>query len=451
MITSPFQVKLINDTFFLTQTSDIHFSRQTKHTLQTYLHSGLRIARASFKKEKRLQGSEHAIIENIHSIRYAESNPYVITGGHFSQLFVRNLGIFFNALLDSRIPSTKSDWQQRQTIALKTVALDLEVFRQAGKEFTTIVPLATDRYTALNLYARPSDSLHAIVYTLNALLDDEFISSIFPMKVKTKQQLQTQKAAQKLLKAYEKLLTDLIETYKTDLLDPKTNLVKKDLLLASARDGIKRKSSFYDNVILWNTLRLGKKLGLKTATETELQHLKQRIIETFWDEKLSIFLDDLSGKKHFSADSFIVLSTQFLNLKNANEKKYMLGMVHFVKENKLDQPFPLHYSTLDEPTKLYLPVRHFAPSYMGTSIWCHWGMEYIKTLIYLGKTNDKLLGDAKKHLLTYKKNIEKYGGYPEVYDKNGKLLHTRLYRSVLHNGWIINYEQTKLLLQNLSY
>ena len=448
VIDSPFQAKLSNNNFVLTQTTDVHFSHQTKHKLQTYLHSGLRIATASLKKEHALHGSEEEIIKQIHTIRYAETNSYVITGGHFSQLFVRNLGVFFNALLDPRIPSTETDWRHRQSIALRTVALDLEVFHQAGKEFTTIVPIRKGLYTGLNLYARPSDSLHAIVFTLNALVDETFVETLLPMQYKTKHTLQTKKAAQKLVKTYKKTLTDLITVYKNDLLDPQTNIVKKDLLVSSARDGIKRKSSFYDNVILWNTLRLAHKLNLKITSEKELQDLKKRILEIFWDKTRGIFLDDLSGKKLFSADSFIVTSTQFLDFKKSSERKYLLAMVEYVKKNKIDQPFPLHYSTIDEPTKLYRPVRHFAPSYMGTSIWCHWGMEYIKTLIYLANDNPKLLSEAKKHMQTYKKNIETYGGYAEVYDQHGKLLQTRLYRSVLHNGWVVNYEQTKMLLKN---
>ena len=120
-----------------------------------------------------------------------------------------------------------------------------------------------------------------------------------------------------------------------------------------------------------------------------------------------------------------------------------INLIDAFKKNKFDVPLPLHYSKFDIPEKLYRPVRHLAPSYMGTSIWSHWGMEYIKTLIYLGQFTD-----AKKHLDSYKKNIETYGGYPELYDKKGHLLHTRLYRGVLHNGWVINYEQTKMLYDN---
>ncbi len=444
-----FKTSLIKNQIVLKQSSPIRFSYQTKDRIHTYIRAGLRIGATAFDEEKKLHGKEGTIIKQIHNIRYSEKNPYVITGGHFYQIFVRNLGVFFNALLDPRISSSENDWYLRQSIALRTIAHDLETFRLAKKEFTTITPLTKDSFTGLNIYARPSDSLHAIVYTLNALIDDTFIRNIFPSKLKPMHKLQTKTAANKLLKEYKDTLENLLCTYKNDLLDPETKLIKKDLLLSSARDGIKRKSSFYDNVILWATLKHAASLKLFVISDKELLQWKERIIKAFWNKKDGCFYGDIAKENLFSADSFIVTSTQFLNISEKRDREYLLQMVSYVKQNKLDQPFPLHYSTIDQLDKLYRAVRIFAPSYMGTSIWSHWGMEYIKTLLFLAKYDSKVLIDAEKHLKSYKNNIEKYGGYPEVYDKDGKILRTRLYRSVLHNGWVINYEQVKMLLKNI--
>lgn len=448
---SPFQTNLVNNQIILTQNYKLHFTHKKFHKWYTYIKGGVRIGKTAFAVEKPLKGTENAIIKQIHHIRYSEKNPYLITGGHFSQLFVRNLGVFFNALLDPRIPGDNDDWLLRQAIALKTVAHDMELFHLARREYTTITQIRKHLYTGLDIYARPSDSLFAIVYTLNALTDSTFIEKIFPAAGFDKKQLQTQQAATKLVRIYGSTLRQLLQTYITEIIDPNTGLIKTNLLLASARDGIKRQSSFYDNVIAWATVRLAKKLNLYTISKSELEAWKERIIKTFWDASEGIFIDDLSeeskNQKLFSADSFIVLSTGFLNFKLEDERNYLNQMILYVKKNKLDEPFPLHYSTSDLPEKLYRPVRHFAPAYMGTSIWSHWGMEYIKTLIYVSKFENTYKIDAQKHLDSYKKNILHYGGYPEVYNSAGKLLKTRLYRSVLHNGWVINYEQTKILLK----
>ena len=439
----PFQTQLKNNTIELIS-NKIHVSNKNYHRVYVYLRAGWHISKAKFVQEKPLHGSEKEIINQIHAIRFNKINPYVITGGHFYQLFVRNLGIFFNTLLDGRISCSDEDWLDRQSIAIRTIALDLEVFRQTQKDYTTIVPIRKNLFSCFNFYARPSDSLFAILYTLLALTEERFIEIIFPMNQTKKRSLQTKHAGQQLYKKYKTSLKQLIQKYYEDIIDLQTDLVKKDLLLASARDGIKRESSFYDNVIAWATIRLANTLGLYQISDNKLESWRKKIIQTFWDEKEGIFLDDLSEHsqktKLFCADSFIVLSTEFLKPYRAADKKYLEQMIRYVKKNKLDDPLPLHYSKFDMPEKLYGPVRYSAPSYMGTSIWSHWGMEYIKTLIYLGQYTD-----AKKHLDSYKRNIETYGGYPELYDKHGNLLHTRLYRSVLHNGWVINYEQTKML------
>jgi len=455
MYYSPFTTKVVNNEIILKQTAPITFSNKTHYRAYIYAKAGVRISKTTLRKEKQLQGSEKEIIEQIHTIRFGETNPYVITGGHFYQLFVRNLGIFYNALLDPRIPSSTKDWLNRQQIALRTIALDLAVFALAGNEYTTIVPVQKHLFTCFNFYARPSDSLFAILYTLLALTDDTFITTTFPTKKLPMYPQQTKTSAKKLLTQYKLLLTHLLTNYHKEIINPQTGLVRTDILLASARDGIKRTSSFYDNVIAWATLGFAKRLGLYELTDLQLEQWRKRIKDAFWNTKAGIFLDDLSEmsqkKKLFSADSFIVLSTKFLDVKKSKDRNYLQQIVTYVKQNMLADPFPLHYSTHDLPKQLYRPVRHFAPSYMGTSIWSHWGMEYIKTLIYLGQYDQDYLSEAKKHLTSYEKNILQYGGYPEVYDKTGKILHTRFYRSVLHNGWVVNYEQAQLLFSASRY
>lgn len=444
----PFTTKILHGEIILKE-NPLVYSHNPIRKFAVYTKGGIRIIKARFQQEKRLTGTEQTIIEQIHKARFGTDNPYVITGGHFSPLFVRNLGIFYNALLDPRLPSTDDDWLLRQQIALKTVAFDLSIFALAGKDFTTIYPVKKNIFTCYNVYTRPSDSLFAILYTLHALTDDTFIETLFPAKKMTKRKLQTSKAANKLLKDYRKVLQELITNYYTEIIDTKTGLIKKDILLASARDGLKRQSSFYDNVILWSTIRLANKLNLYQITQQELSLWKKRIIQAFWDEKHGIFLDDLSSfakqEVLFSADSFIVLSTGFFTHANTSDMQFLKRIIAYVKKHKLDHPFPLHYSIMDLSKNLYGHVRRIAPTYMGTSIWSHWGMEYIKALLSISRGNDRYLADAKKHIGAYKRNIEYYGGYPEVYDRTGRLLTHHFYRSVLHNGWVINYEQVKML------
>jgi hypothetical protein len=219
-----------------------------------------------------------------------------------------------------------------------------------------------------------------------------------------------------------------------------------------------RQSSFYDNVIAWSTAKIVIDLGINVkipynycskSSECELEGWKQKIINAFWDEKTGIFIDDLSQdsiKNHiYSGDAFIVTSTKFLDISNKSDREKIEKEISYVEKNKLDQPFPLRYAVKDNPDKLYFFNKYFATSYMGKTIWSHWGMEYIKTLILLSQYDRDYDNMAKKFLDLYKNNIEKYGGYPELYDEKGNIYETAAYKSLLHTGWIINYEEAKMM------
>ncbi len=420
-----------------------------------------RILPGRFLQEKPLTGNDSQIISQIHSNRFNPTKPYIISASHFGELYVRNFGIFYSALLDSRIGSSQTDWINRERVGLQTVALDLELLKQSGKEYTTFTPITPNGYVGVNIYQEPSDSLFALLWTLHSLTEPNFITSIFPGGTPI-YQLQTVNAGKKLIAAYKTTLTKAVNQYIAEITDAKTGLIRKNILLSSARDQIKRQSSFYDNVIAWSTAKLAISLGLDITCPSVLQtnkicdfdKWKQKIIVTFWDEKTGIFLDDLSKESianhTYSADAFIVTSTQFLDFTNKKEREMLEKEIAYVQRHNLDKPFPLFYATEDQPNKLYFFNKYFATSYMGQSIWSHWGMEYIKTLLLLSSRNPKYVTDAQNALDAYAQNIQKYGGYPELYDKYGKIFQTSVYRSLLQTGWVVNYEEAEVMLKGVN-
>lgn len=119
-----------------------------------------------------IAGNEEEIISALHTERFDPSRAYVITGGHFPDFCVRNLGIFYNSILDPRIPASEDDWANRQRITLQTLATHLELLKVAGKEYTTFAPVGPHAFAAINWNDEPSDSLFAITYTLRAATDD---------------------------------------------------------------------------------------------------------------------------------------------------------------------------------------------------------------------------------------------------------------------------------------
>ncbi len=393
-------------------------------------------------------GSDREIIEQIHQQRFNPDKPYVITGSHYSDLYMRNMGIFFNAILDPRLPSSDQDWQNRQRLALQTIAYDLAFLRaNQGQAVTTIAPTGGRGFTGLNIYTEPSDSLFAVLYSLRALEDPQFVVERFPSVASTSAKpLQTTQAAQQLMQENKDTLTQAVNHYLDTTLEPETHLIRRDIHLSSARDGIKRQSSFYDNVIAWATVQLADDLGIPHHETLPREAWRQKIIDTYWDESLGIFKNDLATEEtFFSADSLIVTSTGFFDLKNETDKNKLERMISYIRAHSLDQPFPLKYSRSNTTNNMHWAVKYFAPSYMGEGIWSHWGMEYIKALVMLAKPENDLAQLAATHLETYRQNIEKFGGYPELYNGNGEAFNSGLVRGVLHTGWVVNYEQAEML------
>lgn len=424
------------------------------------LQAMFRIAgNAWFFIEKPLPGSASEIITAIHKQRFDPGKPYIISGHHFSELYTRNLGIFYNAALDPRFAISQEDWYARQQSITATLAIHLALLKQSGKEYTTFYPIWSDVYSGVNVYAEPSDSLFAIVYTLRAMTDSNFITRLFPaIKKRPSYPLQTKQIGLELLHQYKLLLEKEIDRYLKNSINPSTGLIRKDILLSSARDQIKRESSFYDNVIAWSTTKLANELGLQIQCPDifrkngicDFEGWKKQIIKTFWDEETGIFLDDLSSRslaeKSFSADSLIVTSSGFLDLSQSDERDMLIRIHDYIETQGLDNPIPLKYAVKNQYDRFYPLARICATSYVGETYWSHWGMEYIKSMILLSKYNEKYLKKAHIELKIYRKKIEKYGGYPELYDSGGSLYETFFYKGMLHTGWVVNYEQAAVMI-----
>ena len=117
--------------------------------------------------------------------------------------------------------------------------------------------------------------------------------------------------------------------------------------------------------------------------------------------------------------------------------------VAYIQKHKIDQPFAIKYQQETRAHRQFPIVRFAVASYGGDSIWSFWGTEYIKVLLALHRTTGEksYLETANYHIDAYKKNMLRYGGYPEVYDAKGDLLETPLYRSIIQTGWVVGFEQ----------
>lgn len=386
-----------------------------------------------------------AIIRDIHRLRYDPSKLLLISGDHFSPLFVRNLGVFYYPMLDDRIVSGKQDWHNRQLIYLQTVAWALGVYHRSPRLTTTIV--STSRYgaTCINFYAYPSDTLYGMLYALAVLSGKERPR---PCNYGSAQhKLNSQAAAKVLLNEYRQTLQRLYAQYRQTVYDEQTGLIKQDLHLSGAKDITRRYCAFYDNVIFWKTTQLAMQLGLIEQDKAFLAELKRRILKTFWLPKAKYFLEDLSDegvkRQYYSSDWLVVLFTGFLDPAKQSEQPYFLGCLDYIERHGIAKPFAIKYQQDRRAHRQFAAVRLAVASYGGDSIWSFWGMEYIKLLLALHKsTGDSVyLQQADQHIAQYKRAMLRDGGFPEVYDQHGRMLKTPLYRSIRQTGWVIGFEQ----------
>lgn len=417
--------------------------------------SSWRILHKNIRPEKRLQGDLSQIIRTIHKERFSSDQRYCITGGHFRDLYVRNSGIFYNALLDPRIALDEADWFQRVEIALRTTESILLGLRACGKLYTTFSFGKKGNIHGANYYAEPSDSLYGLLWNFRVFQDDDYVTNIFPTaEIHRRFHITpSQKQRMEALKqTFQKDIESEFRRYSQYCLSHRNHRISKKIHLASARDGVKRRSSFYDNVIYWKTAHMMHFLWLHTSiSRKKLHKIKTTILANFWDPERGIFLDDLSKNsltnRYFCADTLIALSTRFLRVEMPEEREYLVKIVDYIQSYHLDVPFGVHYS--EERTHRHWPVIVWAPHYADYTIWSHWSTEYIKLLILLSYHDplrkDEYLTKAGYHLQALEEKMLQYGGYPEVYDLKGQIYKSRLYRSVLRCSWIVGYEQAKYM------
>ena len=391
------------------------------------------------------------IIKEIHERRFDPEMPYLISSDHFSVLYPRSLGIFYHSLLDPRTALSETDWQNRQLIYLKTLAYLLQVYSKSDRLSTTVVPVGPRSVALINIWQPPADTLYSLLYGLKVSQSEAFLTEIYPFEASELRQLQINDEAGVLQAKYLESLKIHFEKYQELVFDFETGLVKKNIHLSSTKDTALRQSSFYDNVIYYQTWQLAQDLQIVAADQAGLKALKQRILTTFWDEAEGIFIEDLSQQsleqRLYSSDWLIVYMTGFLSPANPAELKYFVKNVDYIQRNALDQPFALQYHPDKRPWQTQMMIRLMVPQYGSTTIWSNWGMEYTKLLAHLAQItgDEEYLEEAERQIQAYSYNIKRYRGYPEVYDESGDFYRTFFYQSLRSPGWVVSFEQARAL------
>lgn len=404
-----------------------------------YYRSGFLIAQNTlFGGQPIKDDSSSNIIAKIHQRRFDPSKPYLISGDQFSVLYPRNLGVFYNQLLDPNTALSEADWENRQRIYLQSVLFAINGLSAGDTPKTTLVPVAPRTVAATSVHPGDiaSDAVYGTLYALNQL------NSVKVSRDK-RYEVRTHESAQRILKDKSAELTHMVRAYVTAVQDPVTKLIKTDVHLASARDGASRRSSFYDNVILWKTLALADTLGIVQTSKEELTRLKQTIETMYWNETAGYYNND-AFDDGFSSDWLIGYVTGFFDLESEIDLERTIRTIDYINKNGLADPLPIKYQN-GKPNDMPWVIKLVVPTYGGEAIWSYWGSEYITLLINMHKVtgDEKLMKQAARGIELYEKAIVRDGGFAETFDADGNFLESGLYKSIRITGWVVQFEHAK--------
>jgi hypothetical protein len=409
-----------------------------------YYKSGFLIVQNTLFGGKPAQGETvDDITDFIHRMRFDPRYPYLISGDQFSVLYPRNLGVFYNQLLDPAIATSKENWEHRQRIYLQSVLLAIDGLSAGDQPRTTIVPIGRKSVVLTQVHPGGigSDQVYGLFYALQTLRDG------LPSQSEQAHKLQTNTAARKILRERHKELQHILDIYLQHVYDPDTTSAHHRLHLSSARDGVIRASSLYDNIILYETVKLAGELGLRDHHAINLPSFKRFITQAYWNEERGFYNDDIE-RQVLSADWLIGYVTGFFDLQDSTDLERTRRTIEYLEKTSAVKPFPIKYQVEGNTRAPYF-VRKFVPNYGGDAIWSYWGAQYITLLLDLHQTAKQkhFLELAQKYCDAYDAAILRDRGFAETFTPDGKFLTTRFYKSIRVTGWIVQFDHAKALLK----
>lgn len=444
IVQQPYTTSVDNGRVSLHKQFNLHVYSSPPAELLGYYKSGFLIVQNTFFGSRPSRAtSVDDIIRDIHQLRFDPSKPYLISGDQFSVLYPRNLGVFYNDILNPRTALSQRDWENRQRIYLQSALYALDAFSAEKRLTTTIVPIAPHWAVLTEVHpgSVPSDSLYGILYALDALQDTQKYST-------DTYKLQTADTARSVTRQRRADLQLLLKRYLAQVQDPSTGLVRSGAHLASARDGVVRDRSFYDNIVLWKTLQLADKLGIQKAPTGQLEKMHDTILDLYWDDREGHFKDDRSARTanaNYSSDWLLALPTGFLSADNPADRPYLQRSIDFIRAQHIADPFPIKYQVVADVPQAPWAVRTFVPNYGSDAIWSYWGAQYMTLLGQLAHDvpDAEYQQELQRDIDIYSDKIRTYHGFPETFTPDGRFLETPVYKSIRQTGWVVQFESAR--------
>jgi hypothetical protein len=327
---------------------------------------------------------------------------FQVSTGHFSLFYMRDFGMCVNALLKL---GYKKEVQ-------KTLQFALTCYSRENRITTTI----SKNGACFDVFSYAPDSLAFLLYSLRISHNKE------------------------LVEIYRPFLEEQTQFFYDFVLDKETGLVTTKRNFSSIKDHAKRESTCYDNCCLAVVAREATLLGLKNLfiRNYSYKKIQEKIKHTFW-----------TGDYFVESASNVVTSKVITNnviTGDANVFPYWFGIftnkkmirqsIAALQKEKLDQPFPLKY-TSSVPKNFFFPLTVVAPNYEGNSIWMHLGLCYIDVVASVDRTL------ALRYVQEYKKQIEKQKNFLELYGPNQQPYESLFYYTdagmLWCSKWLVHY------------
>lgn len=215
------------------------------------------------------------------------------------------------------------------------------------------------------------------------------------------------------LETHREFLNSKVAYYFEKFVEKDTGLPIKGYSFTSMKDFAKRKQACVDVCFLAETKKNLEILGLNNPFKN--YNYKKLLIEKYWTG--NYFLDDLSGRRYLSGDANVI--PFWLGL--IKDRKMLNRVIKAFEKHKFDKPMPLKYTHHAEEGINFHIVEIFLSGYEKSATWPQLGLMYISLI----KKYDRK--KAKRYMDKFKKVIESYKNFPELFTHDMKPFKTPFY------------------------
>lgn len=328
----------------------------------SYLTSGARMARRAVRGPRRWSGDASAICRAAIDACWT-GDHFVASGGHFRQFWTRDLGFSVG-------PLVRSGYGDR---VRASIAWALECWAPRARVTTTIFGGRRPR----DVYTFGADSLPLLLHSIRL------------------------SGGEAVLNRHGAWLARDVARYASEVIDPRTGLVRSDRRFSTHRDTVKTSSNAYANSMLVLLDTVLRETGwFKSPVPPSAS---DRFLTAFWRGGRFVETpigDEVTGDATVFPFWLGVVSPQL----------GLVGALRAAQAAGLTEPLPLRYTVSRQPDAEDTVQRLFVPNYQGTSIWTSLGAIYLHLL----RSVDPVAAEAG--ITAYCRLIEREGTIWEVLD-----------------------------------